>query len=166
MLDLTPHGARLVLATKRHARELGRIMRAKDREEGRAAGNFTPEASVRMSINNSCEAYAAYVGDYLLCVFGVGPMHGTPEITVAWIMTSVHVDRYPLTFYRCSKIVIEYLRGKYPIMVNMIHGQYTEALRWLERLGFKLGPPEPFGVRGDLHCRAMLVTNRIEVIGV
>lgn len=164
-LDLTSYGARLVLATKRHARELARIMRKKDREECRATG-LGPEAGVRMSINNSVECYAAYVGDDLLCVFGVGPMHGAPQITVAWAMTSVYVTKYPLTFYRCSKVVVEYLRGRYPIMVNMIHGQYTEALRWLPRLGFQIGPPEQFGMRGDLFCRALLVTNRIEVIGV
>ena len=88
-------------------------------------------------------------------------MNGVPEITVVWAMTSVHVNKHPLTFYRCSKVVVSYLRDRYPLMLNMVHGQYTEALRWLERLGFELGPPERYGERGDLFCRAMLVTQKV-----
>lgn len=156
---------RLEFATKRHARELARIMRAKDRDEC-AAGGLLPEPAVRMSINNSSEAYAAYAGDDLLAVFGVGPMHSAPQITVVWAMTSVHVSKHPLTFWRCSKVAINYLRNKHQLLVNMVHGKYTEAFNWLKRLGFQISSPEPFGKRGDLFCKAILLTQKIEVIRV
>lgn len=136
-------------------------MRPKDRDESRAIGGFTPEGGCRMSLNASTEAWAAYVGDDLLCVFGTGPMHGAPEITVAWMMSSVHVDKHPLTFWRCSKVVVSYLRDKHVLMVNMVHGKYTEAHRWLSRLGFQIGEPEPFGTRGDLFCRALMLTQKV-----
>lgn len=159
-LDLVPYGARLEKATKRHAREIARIMRSKDRDEAAACG-FVPESACRMSLNNSLEAWAVYVEDELLCVFGVGPMNSAPGITVAWLMTSVHVDKYPLTFWRCSKVVINYLRDKHVLMVNMVHGKYIEAIRWLERLGFKIGEPQQFGSRGDLFCPATLLTQKV-----
>lgn len=164
-LDLAAHGAVLEPATKRHARELARIMRAKDRDEC-SAGGLLPEAAIRMSINNSKESYAAYARGHLLAVFGVGPLHAAPEITVVWAMTSINVDSHPLTFWRCSKVVVSYFRDRYPLMVNMVHGQYSEAFNWLGRLGFQISPPERFGARGDLFCKAILHTPRIEVARV
>lgn len=155
-------GGRLERATKRHARELGRIMRAKDAEESLATGNFMPEAGVRMSINNSTEAYALYAGDKLLAVFGVGPMHTVPDVHVVWAMTSVHVDHNPLTFWRCSKAVVDYLRSKYVVLLNVIHSKYPEAMAWAARLGFTVSRDlERFGVRGDLFARAVCHTPKL-----
>lgn len=159
ILDLTEAGARLVVANKRHARELARIMREADRKEVKASGGWAAsEAVVRSSMNRSKECYAAFVGDDLLCVFGVTVYS---QFQAVWMLTSKHVERHPKVFWRSSKIVIEYLRRKYPLMMNMIHGQYTSALRWAERLGFTLSPPEKFGVSGDLFCRATMVTQRV-----
>lgn len=158
-LDLSSEGVRLVRATKRHARELARVMRAKDMDEIRATGGFVPEPAVRVSINRSVEAYAAYVGDDLVCVFGVNILNEMAQ--APWMLSSVHVEKHAMTFWRCSKIVVSYFREKYPLMMNMIHGNYTEALRWVERLGFTLSPPEEFGVRGDLFCRATMATQKV-----
>lgn len=164
-LDLAAYGVTLEPATKRHARELARIMRPKDRDEC-AAGGILPEAAIRMSINNSRESYAAYARGKLLAVFGVGPMTVAPEITVVWAMTSTHVDTHPLTFWRSSKVAVSYFRDRYSLMVNMVHGKYGKAFNWLNRLGFQLSPPERFGARGDLFCKAILHTPRIEVARV
>jgi hypothetical protein len=157
-------GARLEVACKRHARELARVVRAKDLDEMRATGGRDPEAVVRASINRSLESYAVYAGGDLLCVFGVRALdfstHGV------WVLTTIHVDRHSLTFWKCSKAVVSYLRDRYPLMWNMIHGKYSEALRWARRLGFVLGAPEPFGPRGDLFCPAALETRRVELTHV
>lgn len=151
----TAEGVRFEVATKRHARELARCMRAKDRVEIKSSGNFAPEPCARMAINCSIESYAAYVGDELLGVFGVQPHK---EIQVVWFMSGEAVDKYPMTFYRASKLVVRYLRGRYPLMMNMIHCAYPEAVRWVERLGFTISPPEPFGARKDLFVRATMST--------
>lgn len=160
-LNLAEHGVTLVPATKRHARELSRVIRAKEKDAILATGGSAVEPITRASINLSLEAYAAYCGDDLLAVFGVRSVRDTHAV---WALTSVHVERHPMTFWRCSKAVVHYLRGKYPLMWNMIHGKYPEALRWVERLGFKLSPPEPFGPRGDLFCCAALATKKLIVV--
>lgn len=161
ILDLLKtEGARLEHAGKRHARELARIIRPQDLEEIRASGGFIPEPAIRMSINRAEEAYAAYVGDDLMCVFGVGVL---PQFQAVWMMGSTNIDKHPRVFWRCSKIVLEYLRGKYPVMVNMVHGQNATALRWLKKLGFSINLPEKWGKRGDLFCQVMLVTQRIDL---
>lgn len=130
------------------------------------AGNFAPEAAIRMSLNNSIEAYAAYVKDDLLAIFGVGPLNGLPEVKVVWALTSVHVDKHALTFGLGSKTVLNYLRGKYPLMVNMIYSKSTQTIGWLQRLGFTVTPPEHFGPHGALFCKAIMHTPKIEVIHV
>lgn len=158
-LSLESEGVRLEPAVKRHARELARILRVKDLDEIKATGG-RPEAGIRRSLNLSSEAYAVYKNKDLLCVFGVAEL---PQVQVMWMQSSVYVDKYQMTFWRCSKKVVTYLRGKYPLMMNMIHGKYTEAMRWAERLGFTISPPEKFGVRGDLFCRATMVTQPVSL---
>jgi len=138
-------------------------MRAKDREEILASGGWTrPEACIRANINRSAEAWAAYAGTDLLCVFGVVPTSNQGvAYQVPWLFGSPAIERHALTFWRCSKRVVEHWRGKYPLLLQMVHGQYTEALHWIERLGFKLEPPQKWGKRGDLFCAASLKTEEV-----
>lgn len=158
-LDFSDLGVRLEAAGKRHARELSRIIRKKDLEEIKSTGNFvTAEPAVRVSINRAKEAWAAYHGDKLLAVFGVAAY---PQMQVPWMLTSVHVDGVPLTFWKCSKRGVSYLRDKYPLLTNMVHCAYPQAIRWLEKLGFTISPPEKWGAKQDLFCRATLVTQRL-----
>lgn len=157
-LSVTAEGVRFEVATRRHARELARCMRAKDKAEIKSSGNFPPEPCVRMAINHSVESYAAYVGNDLLGVFGVQTYR---EFQAIWFMSGEAVDKYPMTFYRASKLVVSYLRGRYPLMMNMIHCAYPEAARWVERLGFTLSPPEPYGARKELFVRATMSTQPV-----
>lgn len=138
-------------------------MRAKDRDETMASSGLYPEQSVRLSVNSSVEAWAVSKDGVVLCVFGV---RVAERMCIPWAMTSVHVEKHPKTFWRCSKIVVDYLRGKYPAMLNMVHGKYPEALRWLQRLGFTIAPPEVFGKRGDLFCQVTLITKKVELAHV
>jgi len=124
------------------------------------SGCPVPEAAVRFSVNRSEEAYAAYLGKDLLCVFGV-TVH--EQVQVPWLLGSIYIDRHPLIFWRCSKMVVSHLRGKYPLMANMVWGRYAQALRWVEGLGFTISPPEKWGWRGDLFCRATMVTQKIDL---
>lgn len=149
-------------ATKRHARELARILRPQDLEETKASSGC-PDAAIviRASINRSMEAYAAYVGNDLVCVFGVTPLR---QGAAPWMLSSIHVDKHAMTFWRCSKIAVKYFREFYPLLMNMVHCKYSQALRWVERLGFTLSPPEPFGPKKILFCRATMVTQGVTLV--
>ena len=162
---LATASVRLEPAGRKHARQLARCMREKDKIEIRASGGFIPEPAVRASINRSEEAYAAYVGDDLIAVFGV-VRHAKQGVSIPWAMTSEHLPQHALTFWRASKLTVNYLRDRHPCMMNMIHARYTEALNWLARLGFKICQPETYGRSGDLFCRAELYTDKLEVARV
>jgi hypothetical protein len=140
-------------------------MRRKDREEILASGGWADsERCVRANINRSVESYAVYKEDQLLYVFGVIPMNKLANLV--WLLSGECVDCHPVLFYKSTKIALNYLRDRYPLMGNMVHGKYTAALRWLERLGFKIDQPEKYGAQGDLFCRATIVTQKIEVVHV
>lgn len=152
-------GVRLEPANKRHARAMARITRPEDAAEMWASGKLLPEQGVRASINRATEAWAGYVGDDLLAVFGVTDYQN--GWAAPWAISSVHVNRHALTYYRASKVVIEHYRSQYPQMVQMISAEYHGALRWVERLGFKLRGPEPFGWQGALFCRVEMLTPKL-----
>lgn len=159
-------GVRLERATKRHARELGRTMRREDREEVNASGGFVePEKAVRASIQHqyAAESWAAYASDDLLSVFGV--VDFPTGWQAPWAMSSIHVEKYSLTFWRASKVIIADLRERYPKMVQMVHARYLPAIRWAERLGFQVEPPTRFGKADTLFCRISMETPKL-ILGV
>lgn len=134
---------RYVHMTRTHAREIGRSMRPADAAEVLASGGYLPEAAARRSLNLSHAAWAAYLGDELLAVFGVIPTEGGGGI--GWLLSTTAVDRHPLTFWRESKKVLAVLRDHYPFLKNMVDARYTQAVSWLRRLGFDVGQAVPFG---------------------
>lgn len=159
-------GVRVVPAGKGHARELGRSMKTEDRQEILASGGWSvPERAVRAAINRSVEAWAAYVGEDLVAVFGV-TLGTQPGWVIPWMMTSEKAALHPLTVWRASRPLFDHLRSKYPNMVQMVHARYVSAVRWVERLGFKIDHPEPFGVEGALFCRVVVETPSLEVARV
>ena len=155
-------GVRLERAGKRHARELARIMREDDKIEVKASGGLDPEKAVRASINRSAEAWAVYTTDAsnkLLVVFGVAVFDSGWQ--APWALSSIHAPKHPVTYWRASKAIVPLLRDRYPKMVQMIHARYTPALRWAERLGFRVEPPVRFGAENTLFCRVSMETPRL-----
>jgi len=148
-------------ATKHHARALARCMRACDRTELAALGGFTPESAVRMSINASFEAWALYAEDDLLAVFGV--TLSPPNAAVPWALTSEKVEHHAKAFWSASKEIIGQYRNRFDALSNMVYARNTPTLAWAERLGFKVGPMEPYGKNKNLFCKILLTTPRIEV---
>lgn len=160
MFDLSSEGVVVLAAGKREARLMSKLIRKEDAVEIKASGNFYAETATRCSINRSVEAWGAYKDGKLLAVFGIAVQS---NLQVPWILSTVHVDEFPLTYWRCCKKVVSAWRDRYPLMMNMVHGRYTRALRWVERLGFVLSPPEKWGTHGDLFCQATMHTQKIGV---
>jgi hypothetical protein len=67
---------------------------------------------------------------------------------VPWLLATEEVERQPVTFYRESGKLFPTVAAGYERLVNWVDARNTLSLRWLEWLGFEMGPPVPFGVRG------------------
>lgn len=161
--ELAEIGVILERANKRHARELARIMREDDKVEIMASGGLQPEQAIRASINRSAEAWAMYAGEDLLIIFGVAD--GQNGWAVPWVLSSTHVPRYGKTFWRATRLIFADIRTRYPNMVQMVHARYAAALRWVERLGFRVESPVRFGRANTLFCRISVEKPNIILTG-
>lgn len=168
-LDLMRTGTWVAPAGKKHAEVLSRTMRKQDRVEVLASGGLTPMKAARLSINRSIEAYALYLGpaylcDKLLAVFGVGE---DGHVRFPWMLTANAVDdnfKSKMSFYRATKKIVHYFRGRYPLMMNMVYVGSPGTMKWAEQLGFKISDPEPWGSSGSLFCRITMVTHSPQVL--
>ena len=154
--------AEILVAEEAHVLDVAARMRPADRQEVLASAGFTPEQALRESMAVSVFARVLVLGGEVAGMFGVaadvvqapgglvrvrdGPNGIGPA--VPWAMTTVVVDRHPIEFWLASKRILAALRGPFPVLVQRVDARYGAALRWLARLGFTIGPPEPWGRYG------------------
>lgn len=129
-------------ATLRHVHLVAPRLRKADREEITASSGLRPAQILRGSLRRSAWARAALIENEVAALFGIVDLG---RMAHPWLVTTVTVDRYPLTFWRASKIVLREIRTLYPVLVQSIDSRYTQALSWARRLGFVIGPAQPFG---------------------
>lgn len=146
----------LVDARPEHVPLVASRMRIMDREEVRASGGFDPESALVSALAHSEFARVAYIRGEVAAMFGVARvpcMHAA----IPWLLTTDTVDRYPLTFYRASKIVFKELRQAYPDLVQYVDARYGSAMSFVRRLGFDVAEKSmPFGKQGKPFHRIAL----------
>ena len=131
------------LVTEEHVLDVTARMRVADRQEVLASGGFTPEQALRESLKVSVLARTLRIAGEVAAIFGVALID---EGAVPWALTTTTVDRHPREFWRASVEILAELRRAFPmVMVQRVDARYDAALRWLERLGFTVGPAEPWG---------------------
>jgi len=133
------------------AKELAENMRAADRAEIAASHGLKPLNLVAAAVDASALVMAARIDGNLIGIWGVvdlGGGAGTP-----WLLTTRFVDRYPILFWKLSRLEICRLFERWHTLVNFIDVRHNQAIRWAERLGLPLEPPAPFGICGKLFRR-------------
>lgn len=145
--------AELVIAwpTSEHIAQLAATMRAADRLELEAVG-YTPVDALENALLASEVSAAALIDGEVLCLFGVVDRTPTllgPRRGEAWLLTSAAVDRHPLAFWRASKRLVRELAARWPTLINRVDARHTSALSYLARLGFRVSPAKPWGLRGE-----------------
>lgn len=143
----------MVPAAPEHVDELAPKMRPADTAEVLASGGFTPREALEESVTASAHAFAALFDGEVAALWGVvdGPGCG-----IVWALTGPAVERHPKAFLRHSRIAVNVLLRHYPALTNFVDARYEQALRWVRRLGFSVGPPEPFGAAGLPFHRILL----------
>lgn len=147
-------------ATADDAAALVEDMRPADAAEVAASAGLHPWRVVHESIRMSTEAWAVYVGDELLAIYGVvatGRALMAPRTGVVWMLTTNAVERHKRVVWMLSQEVLWELLHRWDVLSNAIDCRHTKAIRWAERLGFRLEEPAPFGA-AKLPFRAFEVT--------
>ena len=134
-------------ALPEHVDELVQNMRAEDRAEVEATGD-DPKSALLHSIERSTEAWTAFADGRVICMFGIAPPTILSDMAVPWLLTAEEMPKHKRIFLSRSRQVVEDWRQQYTLMVNYVDARYAKALRWLEWLGFSMGPDEILGPTG------------------
>lgn len=117
------------------------------------AHGVTRDEGLRLSLERAIWADAYLVDGEVAAILGCGRSsllggHATP-----WLITGTPVERVRKSFAKLARARIVEMRQTYPVMVNYVHADYAESLRFMSWLGFEIDEPQPLGPRGALFCR-------------
>ncbi len=143
----------VVPATMAHAEAID--LRPGDAREIAAHG-VTKADGLRISLERALWADAYLIDGEVGAILGIGMSsllggHATP-----WLITGRPVDRCRKAFLRLTRARIEELKRRHPVLVNWVHADYAQSLRWLRWLGFTVEAPRPLGPAGALFCRVSI----------
>lgn len=69
---------------------------------------------------------------------------------VPWLLATTEVARYPGALTKIGRHYVGIFKARWPVLINAVDARNSASIRWLERLGFKIGAPQPFGLNGEL----------------
>jgi hypothetical protein len=91
---------------------------------------------------------AALMGLIMTSLIGGSPM--------PWLMTGRPVERFHKSFMRLTRDRTRNMLGQYGTLTCNVHADYARSIRWLEWLGFEIGPARPLGRLGAPFREAVL----------
>lgn len=141
----------VVLTDRAHVASLGGNLRAADLSEVEAAG-MTGQRALWRSYRAAYYSATALVDGEVAAIWGVG---GSPLSRVGrpWLLTSPVVERARFAMLHVGRAEVGKMLAIYPEMRGFVDSRYKGALRLLQRLGFDLSEPIPFGPLGAPFCR-------------
>ena len=150
----------IVEATDEHILAMEQGIRDLDKQEIWAATHLPVDKALLDSNHPDygewSESFTALIDGEVMAMFGVVCVHtGGPNgnIGMPWLIGTQALNRYPVTFVKTSKWVLEQLQETYQYLGNFVDCRYGGAMDWLELLGFELHNPEPVGPGGELFSR-------------
>lgn len=108
-------------------------LREADRLEATHLG-FTPIDGLTLSFLNSEVCYSGYLGDELVCVFGVCVHDG---FAAPWMMGTPAMSKVKRETLTWASAVKAQLSDKYPLLLNYVWAGNTTHIRWIKWLGFE-----------------------------
>lgn len=133
----------VLAATDEHCVAIAPRLRLADCREIRVGAD--PLAIARANLGESSEAWTWIVDDRPAAMFGVVPRSIVGGIGGLWLLTTDDIRCDLRTFWLGSKVVVETMRARYAKLDGFVDARFTQSVRWLTRLGFRLYPPCDFG---------------------
>lgn len=138
-------------ATVKDAEYVGKHLRKADCEEVMALG-FTPEHAVKCSFNQSDICYTGLIDGEPSMIFGVvEPLLFDPA--AIWALGTDKCTAHPRDMLVHGRKWVRKFVEKYGYLENYCDARYVPALRWLRRIGFTVGDPEPHGINKAMFCK-------------
>ena len=120
-------------------------LRAADLAECLAAGVEDIERAIVEGVENSPMCWTAWVDDRPAAVFGVRPWGA---VGVPWMLGTDDVIAQRRAFIKLAPAYIATMMQAYPRLMNHVHTDNVQAVRWLRRAGFALQSPHAHPATG------------------
>lgn len=129
---------------------VGVALRREDSLECLRTGARDDSEALRESLLASAVAVTWAPGGQRLAFAGVVE-DGAPGEGLVWLLTTEAARQRPVTLHRLAFRFLCCTRS-WHLLRNHVDAEYSSALRWLARLGFKVSPAAPWGPKGHLFC--------------
>lgn len=123
-------------------------VRQSDLDEIEGALHVPIKKALIDGITGSRKASKIVVNGQVVAVFG--DADHADGIGVPWLISTVHVERYPKSFLSVCKMEVADMLTRHKVLLNFVDCRNTAAIRWLKWLGFEFSDAEPYGVSGEL----------------
>lgn len=121
---------------------LANDLRWVDRMELQALSQEDPLDACRKSIARSDECWSVWTpAGELVCVFGIVPVSVMGALGGPWLLGTDLLDEYPIEFIRSSRRYVRAWLEDYVELRNIVWYKNTEAIKYLEAVGFTVDPP-------------------------
>lgn len=97
-------------------------------------GNVKEALQVGFDESEDCSTIIVSDTGEIAGIYGIArydEMMGIP-----WLLTAPPIEKIWLPFLRRSRVWVEHMNDKYPILVNACDADYTKAINWLRFVGF------------------------------
>jgi hypothetical protein len=133
-------------ATIEDAVVLAKVLRADDIAEIAAASGQDPRYCLETAVAVSNPAFAFFAPSGKIAgMFGVTPVD--EGIGAVWLLASDEVEKYPMTFLRRCRNVLDKLHEKYDLLFNYVDARNETHIQWLRWMGFSFVAYHPkYGV--------------------
>ena len=138
----------IAAALLEHVAPVAEGMRAADRAECAAVG-LEPMPALEAAFKSSAVTWTASVAGEPMCIFGVGAASFLSREGSPWLLGTDLILAHQLGFLRRSRAVVAEMLGLFPRLANVVDARNAMSIRWLRWLGFRVGDPFPFGLRGE-----------------
>jgi hypothetical protein len=135
----------VVSTTREHVEELIGTMREADREEIWAASHRTPKQALE-SVFQMRGTKTGLANEEVVCIFGVVELSLLGSRGSPWLLGADAITKYARPFLRRNKAYLEEMKKRFIFMENWVDARNTEAIRWLEWLGFEIEEARPYGL--------------------
>jgi hypothetical protein len=112
-------------------------------------GELDPRTEIARVLLKSDWAGVVKIDGKVALIGGVIPLSDLGGTGCPWLLGTRVVDRHPGALMRLARGYIPMVRERYPMLKNAVSTRNKAAIRWLQRIGFTMQPPAPYGHRGD-----------------
>lgn len=127
-----------VAASPAHVGTIASRMREIDRRECAIMGH-TPKEALRLSLRASTYAWTAKVDGRPEAMFGVSTVSLLTGEGSPWLLLTTDAMRHARALLVEGRSYSDLIQSAFPVLANNLHAENSTAIRWLERLGYRVG---------------------------